>query len=183
MAIKQVVICGDPRLRVPSDEVTAFGEDNLGELHQHLLDSQQAYDGAGLAAPQIGIQKRVMLIGFDRCKRYPDRKPIEKTLLINPSYEKLTDEMDYAWEGCLSVPNMRGVVARYKAIRYKGFDLNGEKIEREVDGFHARLVQHECDHLDGIIYIDKLLDIQLFGFCDVLDYSALDRYLADKGLK
>lgn len=182
MAIRTVVVCGDPRLRERCEEVITFGADALAEIQQDLMDSQQHYDGAGIAAPQLGIQKRIIYFGFQNCKRYPNRAPIETTLLINPSYEPLADEVDYAWEGCLSVPKMRGAVARYKAIRYTGCDMNGDQIEREVEGFHARLVQHEIDHLDGILYIDRLLDTQLFGFEDVLDYASLDRYLLENGL-
>ena len=183
MAVKSVVICGDQRLRERCEEVTEFGLEALSSIQQDLEDSQQHYDGAGIAAPQIGIQKRIVLFGFQHCERYPERKPIEKTFLINPTYEPLTDELEYAWEGCLSVPGMRGVVARYKTIRYQGFDIQGNIIEREAEGFHARLIQHETDHLDGVLYIDRLVDSHLFGFIDVLDYSLLEKYLAERGLK
>ena len=150
MAIREIRKEGDPILRKeckPVKEMT----DRTRELIGDMFDTMYAADGAGLAAPQIGVLKRVVIFGYDENNRYPDAPPVPKTVLINPVMTPLTDEFDEGWEGCLSVPGMRGVVPRWKKIRYEGFDQFGNKISREADGFHARVVQHECDHLQGIL--------------------------------
>ena len=133
-----------------------------------MRDTMQALDGAGLAAPQIGVPLRVVIFGMEHNPRYPDAEPVPYTELVNPVLEPLTGEMEEGWEGCLSVPGLRGVVPRYTRLRYEGFLPDGSRIAREVDGFHARVVQHECDHLDGILYPMRMKDFSKFGFTEVL---------------
>ncbi len=133
-----------------------------------MFDTMAAMSGAGLAAPQIGVAKRVAIFGFEANPRYPDAKPVPKTVLINPSIEPIGDETEEGWEGCLSVPGLRGLVTRHAAIRYSGYDQFGQQIDRTVSGFHARVVQHECDHLDGILFPMRLPDIRLMGFEEAL---------------
>jgi peptide deformylase len=137
-----------------------------------MFDTMHAANGAGLAAPQIGVPLRVVIFGYAdptmRNPRYPDADPVPQTILLNPELEPLTDEREEGWEGCLSVPGLRGVVERHARLRYRGFDLEGRAIERVADGFHARVVQHECDHLDGILYPMRVKDYTRFGFTDVL---------------
>jgi peptide deformylase len=133
-----------------------------------MRDTMAAEDGAGLAAPQIGVDQRVVIFGFEHNARYPDAEPVPFTVLCNPTITPLSDEMEEGWEGCLSVPGLRGVVPRYKRIRYVGFDAAGRPLDRTVEGFHARVVQHECDHLDGILYPMRVRDFTRFGFLDVL---------------
>jgi peptide deformylase len=125
-------------------------------------------NGAGLAAPQIGVDLQVVIFGFDRNPRYPDAPTVPKTVLINPVLEPLSDDMEEGWEGCLSVPGMRGVVPRHVSLRYSGFDLLGNPIDRVAEGFHARVVQHECDHLIGVLYLMRIQDFTRFGFTEVL---------------
>lgn len=166
--IRQVLRMGDPRLLRVSRPVEAF---NTPELHALILDMQDTMahlNGAGLAAPQIGIDLRVVIFGVGENPRYPDAESVPYTVLINPVIEFLTTEEDEAWEGCLSVPGMRGVVPRAMHLRYSGFDQFGQPVEREVTGFHARVVQHECDHLDGILYPMRIRDLSLFGFTEEL---------------
>lgn len=166
--IRQVLRMGDPRLLRVSRPVEAF---NTPELHALILDMQDTMahlSGAGLAAPQIGIDLRVVIFGMGENPRYPDAESVPYTVLINPEIEFLTTEEDEAWEGCLSVPGMRGVVPRAMHLRYSGFDQFGQPVEREVTGFHARVVQHECDHLDGILYPMRIRDLSLFGFTEEL---------------
>ena len=169
MAVRQLVYMGDPRLLAVAEPITAFDTPELHALVQDLMDTMQAENGAGLAAPQIGIGLRVVVFGFDRNNRYPDADAVPETVLINPEIEAMSDDMDEAWEGCLSVPGLRGVVPRYTHIRYSGFDQYGEVINREVRGFHARVVQHECDHLDGLLYPQRMTDMKRFGFTAVLE--------------
>jgi len=162
MAVRKILRIGDSRLREKSEPVGAFATPELDELVRDMLDTMTAADGAGLAAIQIGVPRRVMIFGFDSNPRYPDAGPIPFTVLVNGD-----------WEGCLSVPEMRGFVQRHGRIRYHGFDQHGEEITREVDGFHARVFQHEFDHLEGILYPDLLEDPLKFGFWEELDASGL----------
>ena len=168
MSARVVLKMGDPRLLETAKPVTAFATPELDALVDDLMDTMQAEDGAGLAAPQIGAGLRVVVFGFESNSRYPDAESVPQTVLINPVIEPLSDEREAGWEGCLSVPGLRGVVSRYAHIRYRGFDERGRAIDREAHGFHARVVQHECDHLDGILYPQRMTDMRLFGFTDVL---------------
>lgn len=166
--IRDVLRMGDPRLWERSSPVQQFPSADLDSLFADLRDTMKALDGAGLAAPQIGVPLRVVIFGIDFNPRYPDAEPVPYTELVNPLLTPLTDELEEGWEGCLSVPGLRGIVPRYTRLRYEGFDPAGQPIRREVDGFHARVVQHECDHLDGILYPMRMTDFSRFGFTDVL---------------
>ena len=166
--IRAVLKMGDPRLLEKSHPVDAFGTPQLRELVADMRDTMADLNGAGLAAPQIGVPLRVVIFGVKRNPRYPDAEEVPDTVLINPVITPLGEEMEEAWEGCLSVPGMRGVVPRFKHLRYRGFDESGNPIDRSVEGFHARVVQHECDHLDGILYPMRIRDMSQFGFVDVL---------------
>ena len=166
--IRDVLRMGDPRLLEVSQPVDDFGSAALAALLEDMNDTMVALNGAGIAAPQIGVLKRMVIFGFDRNERYPDAEAVPFTVLCNPVITPLSDEMDDGWEGCLSVPGLRGVVPRYTRIRYTGFDQHGHAIDREATGFHARVVQHECDHLDGILYPRRIRDLSRFGFTDVL---------------
>ncbi|NOQ89177.1 MAG: peptide deformylase [Gammaproteobacteria bacterium] len=172
MAIRPVLRLGDPKLFKVASEVSDFNHPELDSLIEDMFDTMEAADGAGLAAPQIGIGLRVVIFGFDCNPRYPDKNTVPKTILINPKITPLSNEKEDDWEGCLSVPGMRGIVARYKHIRYSGFDASGTAINVEASNFHARVVQHECDHIDGIIYTQRLTDPLKFGFTDELLASA-----------
>lgn len=166
--IRPVLKMGDPRLLEVSTPVSAFDTPELHALIADMRDTMAALQGAGLAAPQIGIGLRVVIFGVEHNPRYPDAETVPYTVLVNPDLEPIGEERDLAWEGCLSVPGMRGVVPRYTRLRYRGFDPTGVPIEREVEGFHARVVQHECDHLDGVLYPMRIEDMRLFGFTDTL---------------
>ena len=167
--IRPILRMGDPRLLQVAAPVEDFDSPQLAVLLQDMADTMQAASGAGLAAPQIGVPLRVVIFGSDeRNPRYPDAEPVPRTVLINPVLTPLGDEMREDWEGCLSVPGLRGVVPRYERLRYRGFDAQGRSFEREVEGFHARVVQHECDHLDGVLYPMRVRDFSRFGFIDVL---------------
>ncbi|HEY6865452.1 MAG TPA: peptide deformylase [Burkholderiales bacterium] len=166
--IRPVLRMGDPRLLERSREVEAFGTAELRELIADMRETMAHLNGAGLAAPQIGVPQRVVIFGVKANPRYPDAEEVPDTVLINPVVKPVGREMEEGWEGCLSVPGMRGVVPRYRTIRYTGFDALGEPIDRTVEGFHARVVQHECDHLDGILYPMRIQDFSQFGFVDVL---------------
>jgi peptide deformylase len=166
--IRDVLRMGDPRLWQVSAPVKNFGTPELAELLQDLRDTMAHLNGAGLAAPQIGVLLRVVIFGVHANPRYPDVEEVPDTVLINPEITPLSDEMEEGWEGCLSVPGMRGWVPRYSRLRYAGYDEKGQRFEREVDGFHARVVQHECDHLDGILYPMRIRDFTRFGFNEVL---------------
>jgi len=166
--IRPVLKMGDPRLLERSREIEAFGTPEMRELIADMRDTMEHLNGAGLAAPQIGVPLRVVIFGVKANPRYPEAEEVPDTVLINPVIEPIGDEMEEGWEGCLSVPGMRGVVPRYRRLRYRGFDERGESIERTVEGFHARVVQHECDHLDGILYPMRIEDMSKFGFVDVL---------------
>lgn len=168
MAIQPITKMGTPTLLEPSKPVDNVQLNKLEQLIQDLADTQQHHGGAGIAAPQIGVNLRVILFGFDVCERYPERKPISVTVLINPEFEPLSDEQELGWEGCLSVPGIRGAVNRYKKIRYWGQTPSGEKITREVENFHARVVQHEIDHLNGVLFVHRIANNNLFGFEEVL---------------
>ena len=159
---------GDPRLLERSQEVAQFNTPAIDALLADMRDTMRKYDGAGLAAPQIGVPLRVVIFGVERNPRYPDAEPVPYTEIINPVLVPLSDDMEEGWEGCLSVPGLRGVVSRYTRIGYTGYDPKGARIEREVGGFHARVVQHECDHLDGILYPMRVRDFARFGYTDVL---------------
>ena len=159
---------GDPRLWERSEPVERLPSADLDALLVDLRDTMKAQNGAGLAAPQIGVPLRVVIFGMDFNPRYPEAEPVPYTELVNPVLTPLTDEMEEGWEGCLSVPGLRGVVPRYPRLRYEGFDPSGTPLRREVDGFHARVVQHECDHLEGILYPMRMRDFSRFGFTEVL---------------
>ena len=173
MSVRGVLRMGDPRLRLKASAVDLFGDDKLANLITDMLDTMKAFDGAGLAAPQIGVTLRVMIFGIDKNPRYPDAPPVPLTILINPEISPAGEEMNSDWEGCLSVPGMRGRVPRYTRIRYRGLDADGREIDREAQGFHARVVQHECDHLDGILYPDRVEDRESFGFIEELQAAGL----------
>ncbi len=173
MTERRVLRMGDPVLGRVSAPVTAFSTEALARLIEDLWDTMAALGGIGLAAPQIGVAQRVVVFGLDEPSREPDIAPIAPTVLINPTITPLNGSMETGWEGCLSVPGMRGLVPRYTRIRYCGADERGEAIEREVEGYHARVVQHECDHLDGILYPQRMPDLRLFGFEQELAVAAL----------
>ena len=166
--IRDVLRMGDPRLLVRSREVERFDSQEIVALLADMLDTMRAQNGAGLAAPQIGVDLRVVIFGVERNPRYPDVDPVPYTEIINPMITPLSDATEEGWEGCLSVPGLRGVVPRHARIRYRGLDPQGRVIDREAEGFHARVVQHECDHLDGILYPMRVRDFSRFGFTDVL---------------
>lgn len=168
MAIKPVSKMGDALLATPSMPVTEFGTEELYALIKDMQETMAERRGVGIAAPQIGVNKRVIIFGFERNERYPDQKPVPYTILINPVVEILSDEILEAWEGCLSVPGLRGLVPRHAKIRYSGFDPEGNPISREAEGFHARVVQHECDHIDGMLYPQRIRDMKAFGFEEVI---------------
>jgi peptide deformylase len=168
MAVREILKMGDPRLLRIAAPVTEFDSPALLALVEDMFDTMRAANGAGLAAPQIGEDLQLVIFGFERNERYPDAPPVPQTVLINPVIEPLGDEMVDGWEGCLSVPGLRGVVPRFARIRYRGFDPQGLAIEREADGFHARVVQHECDHLIGRLYPTRMTDLTRFGYTSVL---------------
>ena len=159
---------GHPVLRERAKPVEAFGTPELHALLEDMKETMAAKNGAGLAAPQIGVGQRLVIFGVDHNPRYPDAEPVPFTVLVNPKLVMLTREVEEDWEGCLSVPGMRGVVPRYTKLRYTGFDIDGNPIERVAEGFHARVVQHECDHLDGILYPQRMTDLTKFGFNEEL---------------
>ncbi|HLQ27115.1 MAG TPA: peptide deformylase [Acidiferrobacterales bacterium] len=168
MAVRQVLKMGDPLLFQIAQPVREFDTPQLDALIADMFDTMAALNGAGLAAPQIGVSQRVVIFGVEANPRYPEAEPVPTTVLINPIIGFLSEETEEGWEGCLSVPGMRGVVRRYTRLRYSGFDQRGRPIEREASGFHARVVQHECDHLDGILYPMRIKDMRLFGYEEVL---------------
>ena len=166
--IRDVLRMGNPHLLQRSQPVRAFGTPGLEALLQDLRDTMRARNGAGLAAPQIGVLLQVVIFGVDRNERYPDAEPVPYTELVNPVLTPLSAEIDEDWEGCLSVPGLRGVVPRHRHLRYEGFDPQGRPVRREVTGFHARVVQHECDHLEGVLYPMRMRDLARFGYTDVI---------------
>lgn len=173
MAVKPILRIGDPRLREVARPVETFGSAALGNLVDDLFDTMAAADGAGLAAPQIGVALRVMIFGVASTPRYPDAGPVPRTVLVNPEFEVLDDARLGFWEGCLSVPGMRGYVERPAHIRYRGFDIDGVPVERTAEGFHAVVFQHEYDHLDGVLFPDRLADPRKFGFVTELAAAGL----------
>ena len=168
MAVRSVLKMGDPRLLEVSRPVDPVEPASLSPLLEDMWDTMKAENGAGLAAPQIGVMQRVVIFGYQSNSRYPDAPPVPETVLVNPEITPLGDAMEAGWEGCLSVPGMRGLVDRYRRIAYRGYDPEGNLIEREASGFHARVVQHECDHLDGILYPFRIDDLRHFGFLETM---------------
>ena len=169
MTVREILKMGDPRLLRIAQPVPSFDTPQLHELVADMFETMKAVNGAGLAAPQIGEDLQLVIFGTDAPNpRYPDAPPVPRTVLLNPVVTPLGEEEEEGWEGCLSVPGLRGVVPRYKRIRYTGFDVQGRPIDREVDGFHARVVQHEVDHLLGKLYPMRVRDFTRFGFTDVL---------------
>ncbi len=168
MPVREVIRMGDPRLLSRALEVGTFDTPELHALVTDLEDTMRAMQGAGIAAPQIAVGLRVVIFGGFRSARYPDADEIPYTVLVNPVLEPLSSELEDGWEGCLSVPGMRGLVPRFRRLRYTGFDAYGRRVDRTVSDFHARVVQHECDHLDGILYPMRIRDLRQFGFQDVL---------------
>ncbi len=177
MTVHTILKMGDPRLLRVAQPVTAFDTDELHLLVRDMFETMQAVNGAGLAAPQIGVDLQLVIFGSSaRNPRYPDRPLVPPTVLLNPVITPLGDEEEEDWEGCLSVPGLRGKVPRWSRIRYTGFDPYGDSIDRTVDGFHARVVQHECDHLVGKLYPMRVRDFTQFGFTEILfpDISATE---------
>ena len=168
MTIREIIKMGDPRLLRVAQPVAAFGTAELNSLIVDMFDTMHAAHGAGLAAPQIGVNLALVIFGFASNQRYPDAPPVPQTVLINPQVEAVGELEEEDWEGCLSVPGLRGVVPRFSRIRYAGFDAEGRRIEREAEGFHARVVQHECDHLIGKLYPMRIRDFSRFGYTSVL---------------
>lgn len=175
MAVRQVLKMGDPRLLQIAEPIQEFGSRELKSLLEDMFDTMDDYNGAGLAAPQIGVLKRVVIFGVEENPRYPDAEKVPTTVLINPQITVGSLMKESGWEGCLSVPGLRGKVDRYAHIRYRGYDAEGNEIDREARGFHARVVQHECDHLDGILYPARISDMRYFGFEDILFPELADR--------
>jgi peptide deformylase len=173
MTVRDILRMGDPRLLRQAEPVTEFDTPAMRELITDMFDTMYAANGAGLAAPQIGVNLQLVIFGFKQNPRYPDAAPVPETVLINPVLTALSQETEEDWEGCLSVPGLRGMVPRWTRLRYEGLDQQGAPIRREVDGFHARVVQHECDHLAGILYPMRVRDFTRFGYTDVL-FPALD---------
>jgi peptide deformylase len=168
MAVREILKMGDARLLRVAQPVTAFDTPELHALVADMEETMAAARGAGLAAPQIGVDLQLVIFGFDRNERYPEAPAVPRTVLINPVITPLEGALEDGWEGCLSVPGLRGVVPRHPRIRYTGFDPQGQPIEREADGFHARVVQHECDHLIGRLYPTRMTDLTKLGFTSVL---------------
>lgn len=168
MSIRDILKMGDPRLLRQAEPVTRFGTSDLHALIEDMFDTMRAANGAGLAAPQIGVNLQLVIFGFRKNVRYPDAPPVPETVLINPVLTPLSNELAEDWEGCLSVPGLRGIVPRWAALHYEGVDQHGKTISRDADGFHARVVQHECDHLAGILYPMRIKDFSRFGYVDVL---------------
>jgi peptide deformylase len=168
MAVREILKMGDPRLLRVAQPVREFGTPELHVLIADMFDTMAAARGVGLAAPQIGEDLQLVIFGIDRSERYPDAPSVPTTILLNPVITPLSDEMEEGWEGCLSVPGLRGVVPRYTRIRYTGVDPEGQPIDREADGFHARVVQHECDHLVGRLYPTRMRDLTRLGYTSVL---------------
>jgi peptide deformylase len=168
MAVREILKMGDARLLRVAQPVQRFDTPELHALVADLFDTMAAAQGAGLAAPQIGVDLKVVIFGFTSNPRYPDRPPVPQTVLVNPVVTPLGDERVEGWEGCLSVPGLRGLVPRFSRVRYTGFDARGTPIDRTVDGFHAVVVQHECDHLIGRLYPTRMTDLTKLGFTSVL---------------
>ena len=168
MAIREILKMGHPTLLEVAKPVEKFNTSELDSIIEDMIDTMKENDGAGLAAPQIGLGMQLVIFGFDSNERYPEADQVPFTVLINPEITPIGDEEEDGWEGCLSVPGLMGVVPRFKKIRYQGKDQHGNEIDREVDGFHARVVQHECDHLIGKLYPMRIRDFSQFGYLDTL---------------
>ena len=168
MAIREILKLGHPTLLEVAKPVEKFNTSELDSIIEDMIDTMRENDGAGLAAPQIGLGMQLVIFGFDSNERYPEADQVPFTVLINPIITPIGDEEEDGWEGCLSVPGLMGVVPRFKKIRYQGKDQHGNEIDREVDGFHARVVQHECDHLIGKLYPMRIRDLSQFGYLDTL---------------
>ena len=168
MAIREVLKMGDPRLLAPARPVGEFDSPELTQLIVDMHDTMRSLNGAGLAAPQIGVGLQVVIFEVVSNPRYPDAGRVPFTVLINPVLTPMSEVMEEGWEGCLSVPGMRGLVPRHAALRYQGFDAKGQPIDRSVSGFHARVVQHEVDHLHGILYPMRIRDLRYFGYTETL---------------
>jgi peptide deformylase len=168
--IREILKMGDPRLLriAPPVPPGMLGSAELDQLVEDMFDTMRAADGVGLAAPQIGVDLQLVIFGFDSSERYPDAPAVPRTILLNPLVTPVSQDMEEGWEGCLSVPGLRGAVNRFTLIRYRGIDPKGEPIDRTAEGFHARVVQHECDHLIGRLYPSRITDFSKFGYTDVL---------------
>jgi peptide deformylase len=173
--IREILKMGDPRLLRIAQPVQQFDTPELHELIADMFDVMRSAEGVGLAAPQIGVDLQIVIFGFGKSARYPDAKPVPETVLLNPVLTPLSDEMDEGWEGCLSVPGLRGMVERHRSLRYQGVDQYGAPIDRVAEGFHARVVQHECDHLIGKLYPMRITDFSKFGYLDVLFPGLADK--------
>ena len=173
MTARAVLRMGNPVLRLVASPVEHVATTGLQQLVDDMTDTMRDCDGAGLAANQIGVLQRVVVFGVEHNPRYPDAEHVPLTVLVNPQIMPLSEERDLGWEGCLSVPGMRGLVPRYTHIRYRGFDPSGQPLDCEASGFHARVVQHECDHLDGILYPERIEDMRMFGFIEELQQSGM----------
>lgn len=173
MTIREILKMGDPQLLRQAEPVREFGTPELAMLVQDMFDTMHAANGAGLAAPQIGVNAQVVIFGFKQNLRYPEAPPVPETVLINPVITPLSSDKEEGWEGCLSVPGLRGMVPRWTRLHYEGADQFGNPVSRDADGFHARVVQHECDHLAGILYPMRIADMSRFGFTEVL-FPGLD---------
>jgi len=178
VTVRSILKMGDPRLLAIARPVERFATAELRTLADDMFETMHAVNGAGLAAPQIGVDLQLVIFGFQRNDRYPDAPPVPETILLNPTIEPIGSDEEEGWEGCLSVPGLRGIVPRFARIRYRGFDLEGNAIDREAEGFHARVVQHECDHLIGKLYPMRMRDLSRFGFTSVL-FPGLDAELDD----
>jgi peptide deformylase len=174
MSVRTVLRMGHPLLNQIAEPVAQFDTPELKALIADMFDTMAAYDGAGLAAPQIGVKLRVVIFGVESNPRYPQAEPIPTTVLINPTIEPVGEAMEDGWEGCLSVPGLRGLVPRYSRVQYRGYDQKGNSIVRDVIDFHARVVQHECDHLDGILFPHRIQNFTHFGFAEELFHSRGD---------
>lgn len=168
MTVREILKMGDPRLLRVAEPVRQFGTPEMDELIADMFDTMHAANGAGLAAPQIGVNLQLVIYGFKDNQRYPDAPPVPETVLINPVLTPLSDDMDEQFEGCLSVPGLRGVVSRYTRLHYEGVDQFGKPVVRDAEGFHARVVQHEVDHLLGILYPMRITDFSRFGYTSVM---------------
>ncbi|MGG7606692.1 peptide deformylase [Massilia sp. BKSP1R2A-1] len=168
MTVREILRMGDPRLLRVADKVEAFDTPELHALIADMFETMHAANGAGLAAPQIGVNLQLVIFGFAKNERYPDAPPVPETVLINPVLTPLSEDMEEGFEGCLSVPGLRGSVPRYTKLRYEGYDQYGNAIRRDAEGFHARVVQHEVDHLLGILYPMRIRDFSRFGFTEVM---------------
>ncbi|MDR3413070.1 MAG: peptide deformylase [Formivibrio sp.] len=168
MTVRTILKMGEPLLLAQAAPVETFDTPELHALIADMLETMTANDGVGIAAPQIGVSLQVVVFGFEENERYPEAPAVPRTILINPVITPLTDEMEEGWEGCLSVPGLRGSVPRFTRLHYQGFDAYGQPIDRIAEGFHARVVQHECDHLLGVLYPQRIDDMRKFGYTDVL---------------